>query len=287
MLLWTMAGAAQQTVTDDKAKKVTNGFSFTEGPFWHSEGYLLFSDIPANTIYKWIPGSMESQIFLKPSGHSNGIAMDSSGRLILVQHDGKVSAVNTDKKMVLLADSYRGKRFNSPNDLTIASDGRIYFTDPPFGVSDSDKELMFSGVYLLREGEEPEMLFDGFQTPNGIVLNESESKIFVNDSQSGDIMVFEIADDGTFEEPELFASVGASAESGSADGMVMDREGRLYSTGPAGIHVFNSSGEQIEKIDLPVRATNMAWGGNGNKTLFITTPSAIYKLPMKAEGINK
>ena len=153
LLVVSSASAQEESVTDGKAEKVTNGYKFTEGPFWHAAGYLLFSDIPANTIYKWSPGSMESEIFIKPSDHSNGIAKDPGGRLILAQHDGKISTINDNREMVTLAESFRGERLNSANDLAIASDGSIYFTDPPFGVSESEQELMFSGVYMLKEGE--------------------------------------------------------------------------------------------------------------------------------------
>lgn len=283
----TAVPAQQNTLTAGKAEKVTNGFKFTEGPYWHSDGYLLFSDIPANTIYKWTPGSMESEIYIKPSGHSNGITMDPSRRLILAQHEGKISAINGEQEMVTLADSYKEKRLNSPNDVTVASDGTIYFTDPAFGVSEEEQELMFSGVYMLKEGEALELLFDGFETPNGIVINGDESKVYVNDTSSGDIMIFDVAADGTFESPESFASVGASTDSGAADGMVVDENGRLYTTGPGGIFVFSPEGDQVEKIDLPDRATNMAWGGEEDKTLYITTPSAIYRLEMNVKGVRK
>ncbi|GAA5520789.1 SMP-30/gluconolactonase/LRE family protein [Aliifodinibius salicampi] len=279
--------AQENSLAADNAEVITEGFQFTEGPYWHADGYLLFSDIPANTIYKWTPGSEDSEVYIKPSGHSNGITETAEGHLLLVQHDGLVSKVNDEKELVTLADSYKGQRLNSPNDVTVASNGTIYFTDPPFGVSDEDKELAFSGVYKLVEGEEPELLFDGFDTPNGVVLNREESKIYVNNTSSGDIMVFERAADGTFEDGEQFANVGASSDTGAADGMVVDEEGRVYSTGPGGIFIFSSDGNQVEKIDLPARATNMEWGGNDFATLFITTPSAVYRLPMNVKGVKK
>lgn len=284
--LVSSASAQEKTLTAGEPQKVTNGYKFTEGPYWHADGFLLFSDIPANTIYKWSPGSMESEIFMKPSGRSNGIAMDPRGRLVLAQHDGKISALNNDQQMITLAEDFKGKRLNSPNDLTIASDGTIYFTDPPFGVGEDEQELMFSGVYMLKEKGSPQLLFDGFETPNGIVLNDDESKIYVNDTSSGDIMAFEVVSDGTFESPEAFASVGASTDNGGADGMVVDKQGRLYTTGPGGLYVFSSDGEQLEKIELPERATNMAWGGSDYKTLYITTPSSIYRLEMNTQGVD-
>lgn len=251
LLLTSTVFAQEKSVTDGKAEKITDGFKFTEGPYWHGDDYLLFSDIPANTIYKWTPGSMESEIYIKPSGHSNGIAIDPDGRLILAQHDGKISAINDEREMVVLADNFKGKRLNSPNDLTIASDGTIYFTDPPFGVDEEERELMFSGVYMLKEEGEPQMLFDGFETPNGIVLDEDESTAYVNDTNSGDIMSFEVASDGTFENPESFASVGASTDSGAADGIVVDNQDRVYTQDPEDCMFFLRKEISLKRLSSP------------------------------------
>ncbi len=284
----TGLASAQSLVADGgEAEKITSGFQFTEGPYWHPDGYLLFSDIPANTIYRWTPGTTESKVFMNPSGHSNGITADSEGNLILAQHDGMVSVVNGDKKVVVQAQSYDGKRLNSPNDVTVASDGTIYFTDPPFGVSDEDRELTFSGVYMLKPDSEPQLMFDGFDRPNGVVLTSDESTAYVNNTSSGEIMAFDVADNGELINGRDFASVGAGEESGAADGMVVDVEGRLYSTGPGGIYVFSADGEQIQMIEMPARVTNMGWGGSENKTLYLTTPSAIYRMKMTTEGVRK
>lgn len=279
---------AQNLVADGgEAEIITSGFQFTEGPYWHPDGYLLFSDIPANTIYRWTPGTTESKVFMNPSGHSNGITADSEGNLILAQHDGMISVVNNNKKVVVQAQSYDGKRLNSPNDLTVASDGTIYFTDPPFGVSDEDRELTFSGVYMLKPDGKPQLMFDGFDLPNGVVLTADESTAYVNNSSSGKIMAFDVAENGQLTNGRDFASVGAGEESGSADGMVIDVEGRLYSTGPGGIHVFSADGEQVQMIEMPARVTNMGWGGPENKILYLTTPSAIYRMKMTTEGVQK
>jgi len=125
-----------QQIVDENAEPeiITDGYEFTEGPLWHDSGYLLFSDIPANTVYKWTPDE-GAVMYLKPSGHSNGLAFDQEGNLLLAQHDGLVSRLSKDKKLTVVTDNYDGKRLNSPNDLAIKSDGSIYFTDPPFGVS--------------------------------------------------------------------------------------------------------------------------------------------------------
>src|SRR5690625_1208537 len=123
---------------------ITKGYRFTEGPYWHQDGYLLFSDIPANTIYKWAPGDVV-EVFMENTGNSNGIQGDIYGSIIFAQHEGKISKLTTDGKIEIIVDNYEGKRLNSPNDLAVHSNNTIYFTDPPFGVKEVDRELDFSG----------------------------------------------------------------------------------------------------------------------------------------------
>lgn len=277
---------AQIIDKDTEFVKVTSGYQFTEGPYWHPDGYLLFSDIPANTIYKWVPGS-EATVFMKPSGHSNGITSTPEGDLVLAQHDGMISLINSDHKVQVLAKEYEGKRLNSPNDVTVASDGTIYFTDPPFGVSEENKELEFSGVYILKQGGSPQLMYDGFEQPNGVVLTRDESKVYFNDTATGQIMVFERNKSGKLIDGNKFANVGPSEDSGAADGMAVDRNGNVYSTGPGGIYIFNSEGEQIQFVETPARITNMEWGRDDLQTLFITTPAAIYSIKTNATGVKK
>ncbi len=284
-LLFSPNVEAQQIVVEGSSlEEVTSGYEFTEGPYWHPDGFLLFSDIPANTIYKWKPGASESEVFLKPSDHSNGITATPKGMLVLAQHDGKISLVDRDKSVTTAADSYNGKRLNSPNDVTATSDGTIYFTDPPFGVSEENRELPFSGVYMLKPNGDPQLQFDGFNLPNGIVLSPDESKVYVNDTATGQILVFDRAEDGSLTNKRKFANVGPSGESGAADGMVVDSEGRLYSTGPGGISVFSVDGEKITSIEMSVRATNLEWGGADLDQLYLTTPSTVYRLEMDVTG---
>lgn len=276
---------AQSLVQEgEEPETIASGFQFTEGPFWHWEGYLLFSDIPANTIYKWKPESSESVEFMNPSGHSNGITSDSDGNIILAQHDGMISRITPENDVVVLVRSYDGKRLNSPNDVVVKSDGAIYFTDPPFGVGEEEQELSFSGVYRWKDNQLT-MLFDGFDRPNGIVFSPDEQYLYVNNTTSGEIMSFEVSDSGELQNERKFAEVGEAAENGAADGMTVDTEGRIYSTGPGGIYIFAPDGQQVEMIDLPERATNLAWGGENNNLLFITTPSAVYRLAMNTEGL--
>lgn len=276
---------AQSLVQEGEGPEtITSGYQFTEGPFWHWDGYLLFSDIPANTIYKWNPETSESVEFMNPSGHSNGITSDNDGNIILAQHDGMISKITPENNVVVLARSYDEKRLNSPNDVVVKSDGAIYFTDPPFGVGEEDQELSFSGVYKWKDNQLT-LLFDGFDRPNGIVFSPDEQYIYVNNTTSGEILRFEISDSGELQNEQKFAEVGEAAEDGAADGMTVDTEGRIYSTGPGGIYIFAPDGQEVEMIDLPERATNLAWGGEKNNLLFITTPSSVYRLAMNTEGL--
>lgn len=277
-----------QTMVEERAEPelIVEGFKFTEGPFWHPDGYLLFSDIPANTIYKWQPGSESASTYISPSGSSNGITWDPvQNRVVVAQHSGKISAIKDDSLHVL-ASAYENKRLNSPNDVAVSSDGAIYFTDPPFGVSEEDKELEINGVYRLKSNGQVELLYDGLARPNGIVFSPDEQTMYVNDLSSGEILSFDVTSDGNVSLPSAFANVGAASDSGAADGMVVDSEGRLYSTGPGGIYVFSPTGQQVDMIELPVRATNLEWGPDGESVLYISTPNAIYRLQMRSQAQN-
>lgn len=276
--------AGQQIVKEDaKVEKVTKGYQFTEGPLWHPDGYLLFSDIPANTVYKWTPGETAVK-YLKPSGHSNGLTFDHDGHLLLAQHDGLVSRLTKDKKLTAVVDSYGGKRLNSPNDLTVKSDGAIYFTDPPFGVSDEEKELDINGVYRYSEEDGLQLLVDDFDLPNGIVFSPDESRLYVNDTQHNHIRVFDVNKDGMVTNGRIFAEMKSDAE-GAADGMKVDTEGNVYSTGPGGLWVFSPKGEVMQQVKTPDRITNLAWGGSDGSSLFLTAPNAIYRLQINCQGV--
>ena len=281
LLLAGMASAQQMVQENAEPEKITSGYQFTEGPVWHPSGYLLFSDIPANTIYKWTPGS-GAETYLSPSGHSNGLTFDHQGRLILVQHDGALSKYSKSQEIEILTDTYRDKRLNSPNDLTLHSDGSIYFTDPPFGVSEEDKVLEINGVYRYSEAKGLQLLSEDFDLPNGIALSPDESRLYVNDSRHSHIRVFDVAPDGTISNGRMFAQMKSEAQ-GSADGMKVDARGNVYSTGPGGLWIFSPEGELLQQVETP-RLTNLAWGGSDWKTLYMTSPDAVYKLKMTHKG---
>lgn len=275
---------AQNPIPDGaEVEQVASGFQFTEGPFWDSNGELLFSDIPANTIFKWTPGG-DTEVYIKPSGHSNGIDSDAEGRLILAQHDRKISRVEDDGKMTVLADSYNGKKLNSPNDLVVSSDGSIYFTDPPFAIDEDQKELDFNGVYRIAPDGSLHLLVDNFDLPNGIDLSPDESILFVNDSGRNHVRAFDLSDDGTVSNGHVFAEMKDPKAKGSADGMKVDAEGNVYTTGPGGIWIFDSDGDLLDRISVPQQPSNLAWGGDDMKTLYITARTGLYRIRTNVGG---
>jgi sugar lactone lactonase YvrE len=264
--------------------KIAGGFEFTEGPVWHPEGFLLFSDIPANTIYKWTPNPA-IEVFRRPSGNANGNTLDLQGRLITAEHlYRRVSRTEKNGTITILASEYQGKKLNSPNDLVVKSDGSIYFTDPPYGIKPKEAELSFSGVYRLTPDGSLTLLVDDFMRPNGIAFSPDETKLYVNDSQEGHIRVFDVLPDGTITNGRLFAEQKDPSQKGVPDGMKVDREGNVYSTGPGGVWVFSPSGTLLGIIAVPEVPANLAWGDRDYQTLYITARHSVYAIPVKIGG---
>jgi gluconolactonase len=280
--------AAQPVVPEDASvERLATGFQFTEGPHWTEDGTLLFSDIPANTVYEWMPEADSVAVFRRPSGHANGIAETPQGRYLLAQHDGRVSKITADGQAVVLADAYEGRRLNSPNDIDVKSNGNVYFTDPPYGVEDENRELEVNGVYRLDGSGELTLLADDFARPNGIAFSPDESVLYVNDTQRGHVRAFDVAADGTVENGRVFADGIGPDSTGAPDGMVVDRAGRVYTTGPGGFWIFDADGSLVRRVDVPERATNLAWGGPDHQTLFITCTDSIFRLRTNATGTTR
>ncbi|WP_365973017.1 SMP-30/gluconolactonase/LRE family protein [Moorena sp. SIO4G3] len=268
-----------------QVEKVAGGFKFTEGPVWHPDGFLLFSDIPANTIYKWQP-EQKNEIFRQPSGNANGNTLDRSGRLVTAEHSNRrLSLTQKDGNIVTLASHYQGKRLNSPNDLAVKSDGSIYFTDPPYGIKSEQEELGFYGVYRLAPDGTLTLLVDDFVRPNGIVFSPDETKLYVNDSQRGHIRVFDVKPDGMLENGKLFAELKPPSKEGAADGMKVDIQGNVYSTGPGGVWIFDPSGNLLGIIEVPEAPANLAWGDSDYQTLYITARNSLYRIRLKIKGM--
>ena len=276
---------------DAHIEQLGTGCQFTEGPVWNAvDGYLLFSDIPANQMKKWTPAEGITN-FRVPSGKSNGLAFDKQNRLVTCEHaNRRVSRTEADGTVVTIASHYEGKKLNSPNDVVIKSDGSIYFSDPPYGLTAEfgelgEQELDFCGVYRLSpDGETLTLLVDDFSRPNGLTFSPDESLLYINDTERMHIRVFDVKEDGAIANGRLFAEESGEEE-GAPDGMKVDSEGNVYVTGPGGIWVFNPTGTHLGTIATPERAANLAWGDSDCKTLYITATSSLYRIRLNIPGI--
>ena len=300
-----------------KLVKLASGFKWTEGPVWTHARFLLFAEIPSNSIRKWTPRGGVT-MFMQPSGYqgatayngpepgSNGMTLDSRGRLTVAGHARRsvwrLETLDPHGEITVLADSYEGKKLNSPNDLVYKKDGALYFTDPPYGFrtqsdKDKDKELSFNGVYRLSgassqaPGSSPDssklqVLVKDLPRPNGIAFSPDEKTLYVNNSEPKKIwMSYPVEADGTLGTGKLLYDATSDSRIGAPDGMKVDTHGNIYSTGPGGIWVFSAEGKHLGTIDMPERAGNLAWGDADGKALYITASSSLYRVRMNGIGI--
>lgn len=263
-------------------EKIAEGFQFVEGPVWMND-LLLFSDIPANTVYQWSE-SGGTAVFLNPSGNSNGLALDLEGNLLLAQHGKRqVAKLDSEGNETPLATHYQGKRLNSPNDITVKSNGSIYFTDPPYGLGGAASELGFYGIFVITPNGKLHLLDQSLNRPNGIALSPDETKLYVSDSEAKKLFIWDLVNDTTVENKAEFASMSGS---GSADGMKVDEQGIIYATGPRGIWIYEPDGTLITVVDVPGQTTNCGWGGENKDILFITSGSAVYQMTIEPVSTN-
>jgi gluconolactonase len=272
---------------------VATGCRFTEGPLWRADGTLLFSDIPANTVYVIKPdaASTTPQELRKPSGNTNGNTFDLRGRILSANHDGTLTRHKASGETTVLASKFEGKRLNSPNDVVVRSDGKIYFTDPTYGVKKEDRQLDFSGVYRL-DLDSPDassgklsVLTKEFTLPNGLTLSPDEKKLYVGDYGARIIKVYDVAADGGVGEGRLFADFSEMKGSEGPDGMKCDTLGNLWTTGPGGVLVVSPAGELLGRLAVPGGTSNVAFGEQDGRTLFITAGDKVFSVRTKMEGI--
>jgi gluconolactonase len=301
---------------DAMLEKIATGFTWTEGPVWVPQGFLLFADIPSNSIRKWAPGR-GTTIFMQPSGYkgaepyggpepgSNGMTLDPRGRLTVAghaQHDvWRLEKIDPKAQVTVLASSYEGKQLNSPNDLVYKSDGSLYFTDPPYGLrtqkdNDPEKRLEVNGIYRLpgaamqKPGAPPangklQLLIKDLPRPNGLVFSPDEKYLYVNNSEPKKIwMRYTVQPDGTLADGKLMYDATSDTRPGAPDGMKIDQQGNLYSAGPGGVWIFSPEGRHLGTIDVPEKVGNLAWGSADHKTLYITASSSVYRITLKVPG---
>jgi gluconolactonase len=291
---------------DARIEKLADGFAWTEGPVWRkSGGYLLFSDIPNNTINRWKSGEGIT-IFLRPAGYAgptplgrelgtNGLTFDSHDKLVMADHGNRQIARLNDSNFTktTLADRYDGKRLNSPNDLVFHPNGDLYFTDPPYGLDGANrtaaKELPFNGVYRLKPNGELTLLTRDLTYPNGIAISPDGHTLYVavSDDKRPVWMAYDIASDGTITRGRVFfdpAPLVAQARIGAPDGMKVDRNGNLFATGPGGVLVFNPQGKHLGTIMTGERTANVAFGDDGS-TLYMTADHTLMRIRLSTRGL--
>jgi len=271
-------------------ERVATGFLFTEGPLWDAAaGALLFSDIPANRIYRWRDGA-GAEVFREPSGKSNGLAWDGDGRLLACEHlTRRVSSTELDGAVVTLADRYHGARLNSPNDLVVHSSDAVYFTDPPYGIQSefvgalAEQEQPLNGLYRVFPGREPQLLAVDFDRPNGLAFSPDERRLYVNDTPRYHVRAFEVQADGTLAGGEVLSEFPAAAGEGRPDGLKVDLAGNLYTTGPGGLWIVAPDGAHLGHLRLPEKSANCAWGDDGH-SLYITASTSVYRIRTRVHG---
>ena len=275
-------------VSHEPWEVVAEGLEFTEGPVWKAGVGLVFSDIPANRQY-CIGESGERRVFREPSGNSNGLTLDLEGRLVACEHGGRRVSVERDGTMADLATHYKGKRLNSPNDVVVRSDGFIFFTDPPYGIEEREREQPCNGVYVLASDGDLRLLIDDFDRPNGLAFSPDERTLYIADTNRSHVRAFDVSGDGALTNGRIFANMlERTREDGSTvgtrpDGMKVDREGRLY-VSAMNVQVYAPDGRLLGAIDAPQWPANCAWGGDG-ADFYITARTAVYRTRMKTTGI--
>jgi sugar lactone lactonase YvrE len=287
-----MESAFDRIVPKDlKLDKLGEGYQPAEGPIWIHEGnYLIFSAFRSDTMYKW---SEEKgiEIFRSPSGKANGNTLDKQGRLITCEHGNRqVSRTEPDGTIEPMATNYQGKKFNSPNDVVVKSDGGIYFTDPPFGLRidkiEDQQELDYCGVFRYSpDTGETTLLADDFVLPNGLTFSLDESLLYINDSDKTHIRVFDVKEDGTITNGRVFAEVDGNVVEGRPDGMKVDREGNVYCTGKGGVWIFDPDGNHLGVIPVPLKCANFAWGGSDWKSFFMACFDGLFMTRLKTPGV--
>ena len=288
-----------------KVEKVHGDFGFVEGPVWvRSGGYLVFSDIPRNSIMKWTPDgnvvALHTGIFpgAFPDGTligTNGLTLDRQGRIVAAEHGNRnVSRFEKDGSVTVLADRYEGKRFNSPNDLVVKKNGDVYFTDPtgllrnwPANAPGTPtQELDFNGVYRVTANGKLDLLLKDVPYPNGLAFSPDEKKLYVCNSRPDKFwMVYDVMADGTLANGRKFFDATKIPGDGVPDGMKVDSAGNIYSTGPPGILIFSPQAKLLGTISFPEIPANMAWGDADGKTLYVTARTGLYRIRVKIAGI--
>jgi gluconolactonase len=278
---------------DAEVEQIATGFTFTEGPIWMADGSLHFSDMPGDKRRRWHPDEGVT-VLRDPSNKCNGMTLDNDGNLIVCEHvTSSVVREHADGTRETLATHWGEKELNSPNDVIVARDGSIIFTDPTYGRMpgfglEREQDLYFQGVYRIPAGGgDLQLLVDDFAQPNGLCFTADESLLYINDTDRAHIRVFDVGADHQLSNGRVFAeNIGTAdlAKGDLVDGMKLDEQGNVYVTGPEGVLAFSSVGEYLGTIKVPEPVGNLNWGDDDWKSLYIPASTSVYRVRMNVAG---
>ena len=280
-----------------KIERIAHGFRWAEGPVWLGDARaLVFSDVPGNVMYKWDEETGVTAPWRKPSNNGNGNTRDRQGRIVTCEHlSRRVTRTEHDGRITVLADSFEGKRFNSPNDVVVKSDDSIWFTDPIFGITgyyegEKDTPQLAPNVYRLDKDGSLCIAAEGVNQPNGLAFSPDESILYVVESRSvpRKILAFDVVNGCTLTKRRVLIDAGPQ---GTPDGFRCDIDGNLWcgwgmgAAGLDGVHIFNPEGKLIGRIDLPERCANLCFGGMHRNRLFMVASTSVYALYVNTQGV--
>lgn len=279
-------------------EKLWTGGRWLEGPVYFGDaGHVLFSDIPNNRVLRWLEDGGVS-VFRAPSSYENGHTRDREGRLVSCEHGGRrVTRTETDGTITVLADRYKGKRLNSPNDVAVKSDGTVWFTDPIYGIrsdyegTKAESELGACYVFRLDPAAgELTVVADDFEQPNGIAFSPDESRLYVSDTSHSDdpagpphIRVFDVVDGRRLARGRRFAEMKQAV----SDGFRLDTQGNLWTSAGQGVNCYTPRGELVLRIPVPERVSNLCFGGPRRNRLFMTAHTSLYSIYVGNNGAQR
>ena len=277
-----------------EVEQIATGFTFTEGPIWMADGSLHFSDMPGDKRRRWHPDEGVT-VLRDPSNKCNGMTLDNDGNLLVCEHvTSSVVRERPDGTRETLATHWGDKELNSPNDVIVASDGSIIFTDPTYGRMpgfglERPQDLDFQGVYRLpADGGGLQLLIDDFEQPNGLCFTPDESQLYINDTVRAHIRVFDVGPGHALSNGRVFAEgigTGDLASGELVDGMKLDERGNVYVTGPKGVWIFAPGGEHLGVIEVPENVGNVNWGDDDWRSLYVTTYHGVYRTRLNIPGV--
>jgi gluconolactonase len=287
---------AELIADDARIESIAGGFIFTEGPVWRGD-HLVFSDIPNGRLIRWDeePGGPVVSTFRYPSGNANGNTLDRNGNLITCEHRGRrVALTAADGTVRTLVDNYQGKKLNSPNDVVVRSDGKIFFTDPPYGLIPTpnnpiekllESETGLMAVYRLDPDGTLTLLADDYDRPNGLAFSPDEKTLYVDDTARRVIRAYDVDAEGNISNDRVFFSFQGDTDFHGPDGLKSDVNGNIWTTGPGSVWVISPQGDALGRIRSPEHPANLGFGGADWKTIFFTAQTGVYRMPVKVAGV--